>query len=125
MATRIYLPDTSGGPGISPAVSASWQMTDASFNRIVAATTKSGTPHTIRVLANTAIYNNPSYGVKRQYIYGPIGQQTITGTVKGQIYCSESGLDLDAMRAMVIRVIAPDGVTVRGTLLSDLPVALA
>lgn len=55
----------------------------------------------------------------RQYVSEPIsGNQTISGTIKGQMLCRESSGQLNATIAISIRVVSNDGNTIRGTLLA-------
>lgn len=64
-------------------------------------------------------FNSTTYDVAAaQYVYGPIGAQTITGNVVGQIRICENTAPLDASAQMVVRVIGADASTVRGTLLA-------
>lgn len=75
--------------------------------------------------AVNTVYNGPTHVLMRQYISDPIFGQTITGTVKGQIYSAESISDTDACSEVAIRVLSGDGATVRGTLLAGFRGALA
>lgn len=50
--------------------------------------------------------------------------QTISGTVKGQFRCQEDPATADLCRALIIKVVNPVSLTVRGTLLSHFPGSL-
>lgn len=54
----------------------------------------------------------------RQYVSDPLDAQTITGTVKGQVYCQTSAASSNPTLAVVIRVFSNDGSTERGVLLA-------
>lgn len=52
-----------------------------------------------------------------RFLSGPlVGDQTITGTLKGQVLSRESATTLNAHNQMTARVVSNDGQTVRGTL---------
>lgn len=112
MSTRLYLPSSSAAPPISPAVDSAFDVTTG-LDRIMATTTKTGTALTSK--AAGAVTSQKA--VSRQYIYGPLNAVTISGTAKGVIRASGSGGG-GVLGWMVIRVLAPNGTTVRGTLLS-------
>jgi len=116
MATRLYLP-SSGAAAIAPAFDAAWERSDNAV-KFAAVTTKIGSTMTTSG-GIFCQFNSTTYDVAAgQYVYGPIGAQTITGNVVGQIRFTENTASLDASAQMVIRVIAPDATTVRGTLLA-------
>jgi hypothetical protein len=70
---------------------------------------------TTKTSATTSAIGNVA---NRQYIFGPLAAQTISGTVKGQLIGLESNAAADGTPAIGIRVIAPDASTVRGTALA-------
>lgn len=123
MATRLYY-NSGGTAPISPTVHSGWTDTDSSFFRSTASATKQSSPY-VNKINSVSTWRSPTLQVIGQFIYGPIGAQTITGNVKGQMYCSESNADTDAMRAIVARVVSADGTVVRGVLYSGLPGVLA
>jgi len=116
MVTRLYIP-SSGSTAITPAADSSWEAAGAMTRHplnIVKSQTSITTVTATKAIANTA------YDICRiQGIYGPLAAQTISGNVKGVIRVSESNAAADASSQLVIRVIAPDGTTVRGTLLAS------
>lgn len=117
MATRIYAP-SSGAPAISPAVSASWTSTPGIFDRHAAFTTKqnTGLSTILYIVDGSAADQDHCF---RQYVYGPIGAQTISAqTVEASFRISETALGNNLFLTMTIRVIAPDATTVRGTILA-------
>jgi hypothetical protein len=62
----------------------------------------------------------PRCSLGKQYIYGPLAAQEISGTVNGLISTFESMVAASLYMAVVIRVLSNDFATVRGTLLSQL-----
>lgn len=116
LVTRLYLP-SSGAAAIAPAFDAAWERTSDAL-AFAAVTTKIGSTMTTSG-GIFCQFNSTTYDVAAaQYVYGPIGAQTISGNVVGQIRILENTANLDASAQMVIRVIAPDATTVRGTLLA-------
>lgn len=123
MATRIY-PST-GSAAISPTVDGSWEFSDPSFSRwpAAASTATYPTAGNSSTALGSGVANDDTCVF--QLVFGPIAAQTITGTVKGQFGCREANAASDADGQVVIRVIAPNGSTVRGTLLASDTSALA
>lgn len=67
----------------------------------------------------TGAVAGPADVVCRCYLSAPlVGNQTITGTVKGQIPGTENNAAADATTQISIRVVSGDGATVRGTSLA-------
>ncbi len=115
VATRLYLPST-GSPAISPSFGAGWEKT-ANAVRLAADVGKSSTAmSTGSDLSGSATANFDV--LHYQYIYGPIGAQTISGNIKGQILVIEDLATYDLKTQMFVRVVGSDGVTERGTLLN-------
>lgn len=116
MASRIYLPSTGAAP-ISPAFSTEWDIT-GSADRIAAVSTRISSAMTAKAIANTTSAGNSDRDrLARQYIFGPIvGSHTITGTIKGQIRCNESATNMNLRSQIVVRAVAPNATTFRGTL---------
>lgn len=116
-ATRLYLP-SSGTPEITPGFDANWEKTTGAVQH-PCSTTKTSTA--ISNLGNSENSSTTPYDVLTvQYISTTLdGDQTISGTVKGQIHCSESNSLANFMRAFNIYVVSGDGSTVRGVLLAD------
>jgi hypothetical protein len=113
MATRIYLPST-GTPPISPAASATWNAFVGSRRRR-AVLTRIGSAMSTgwTALDDSASTLNFALG---QWISDPLAVQTITGTFKAYMRCSETGTAGDFKSQIIIRVLSLDGTTVRGTL---------
>jgi hypothetical protein len=112
MATRLYLPSTSSAPAISPVDDAAWTHTQ-NFARAIASATKIASAMTTYSHTNGSTADK--WIIVRQYIFGPLAAQTIAGTVSGRARGIESAGSVDALHAIGIRTIAPDGSTVRGT----------
>jgi hypothetical protein len=130
MATRFYLPGYQVWPHpLEHTFSASWGETN--IERTV------GTSRVIMVAPSSDVdaefptahgnfYDNtgvaaagPLNVLIRALCSHPLdGDQTITGTVKGQIRAIESNASANAMAQMTIRVMSNDLQTVRGTLLA-------
>lgn len=108
--TRFYLPST-GTAEISPAFTASWNLT-TSADQIRCSTIKQATTMTSKTTANGSSIQNI---LNRQYVSDPIAGQTISGTVKGQIRGNESKNSMNGFCSIIIRVVSNDGSTDRGT----------
>lgn len=118
----MYLPSGSVA-AVSPAFDAAWNITSSATRRI-ALTATSGTP-----LANNSCgiaVSNGDNCLAAQFVSAPLlGDQEISGTIKGQVGAREFTTALDAMAQLVVRVVSNDGSTVRGTLLSAQAEALS
>ena len=115
VTTRLYL-ETVTAPSISPTFSSAWEDTSSAVRRV--ADVARGSATNLDMQVNPASTTNPSDILRAQWIYGPIGAQTISGNVKAQFLADESNADANSTLQMLIRVVASDGTTVRGTLLS-------
>lgn len=121
MATRFYLP-TTGAAAVNPAYDASWEDTSQAGSRIKMVTAKIASAFgSITATKNSA--TNPYDILARQYVSDPIVAQTITGTLTGQLRCSENFGSADAIAQIVVWVVSNDGTTVRGTLMATTPTA--
>jgi hypothetical protein len=125
--TRFYL-EASGSTAaaVSPATDASWHDATSLLERLATSPTKAGT-----TLANKA-GNASATGLAdrnvlhMQYVSAPlVGDQTISGTVKGIIRGAEANLAANMRTQLVIRVCSNDGSTFRGTLRASDSEALA
>jgi len=114
MASRFY--PITGTPAISPAVTSGWEVTGPSFARILMDRSPINYTSTSSSSAGSGVANQDT--IDLQMIIGPVMAQTIAGNVKGQIAAREGNANCDARIQGTIRVIAPDGTTVRGTLLN-------
>ena len=113
MATRLY-PAGASTP-ITPAPGNAWEVT-TSFNRAAASIDPADYAFYNLAGNGTGTANDDRLGL--QLIYGPLAGGSISGTVKGQCLAREAAAGSDARTQALIRVIAPDGSTVRGTLLA-------
>lgn len=129
MATRLYF-GNGVTPPITPAVDASWEFTSGLTRRVLEPS-KGNTPDAaLESLASGNVNTNSPAGavdaVVAQYISAPLsGNQTISGTVAGQMRMQESNAAADMRVQCVIRVLSNDGTTVRGTLIASNAGALA
>jgi len=125
MATRLYLGRESvdpGGPSFTP--SAAWEKTTGA-NLSLRAKVGVNVTHALATTTIAAQGTSGNDTLLNQYISPPLdSNQTITGTVKGQVRMSESAAGLDARAQIIIRVIDSGG-TVRGTLLAEDTAALS
>jgi hypothetical protein len=122
MPTRFYFTATAA-PAITPAYGVEWDKTTNAVRRLLS----QGKNTTIAATSSDAEIgaSSPYDILNRQVISKPLKAQTIGGTVKGQMLCSQNADDADmCCRAMVIKVVSADGGTVRGTLLSQFPASL-
>lgn len=119
MATRFYLPSSTGGPAapVSPAFDAGWELTTGG-DRVGCRVTKgTTTTETVGPRAKT-VATNPANVLTRQYVSVDTipDSRTISGTVSAAMRAYESSSSANVYLQMVIKVVAADGVTVRGTL---------
>lgn len=123
-ALRLYLPSTvQTSPPISPASDAGWEKT-SEMDRALASTSK--TNSAITAVTVTKDSTSTTYDmVRRQYLYGPLDAGTISGQALSVVRVLEDASSRDASSQFAIRVIAPDGTTVRGTALALSASALA
>lgn len=122
MATRIYLPSTGAAP-ISPAFGGggAWGVT-AGCDRLKAVTAKISSSMATKSSngdgVGTSSLGSLSHLI-RQYVYGPIGAQTFSGTITGQIRGSESATSNNQRPCLTIYVVDSVGTTVRGTVFAN------
>lgn len=111
MPTLIYLP-SSGAPDVTPST---WifpnQINPVTYK---AATTKAGTALTTKTEATGT--TSPTTRAMVRWVIGPLAAQSISGTVRAVIRCSESNTGANATLAMAIKIIQPNGAD-RATLL--------
>lgn len=117
MATRFYLPSTGAAP-VSPAYDAGWEDTANATSRLAMVTTRIDSSFVQASALETGSSTvNARDLLIRQYVSNPLsGNQTISGTLKGQMQISENNAAANFMPQMVVRVVSGDGTTVRGTL---------
>lgn len=117
MATKFYFQSTASSP-ITPAVSASWDFSIASFARYPTSTTKAGqTLQFISLNGNgDSADTNYCFG---QWISYPLAAQTIIAQqVRIQMRCMEEAARCNQFLTATVRVLSSDGGTVRGTICS-------
>ena len=116
VATRLYF-DRLTAPSISPSYDSGWEDTGSAVRRIMDLTPGDLTTSGQDFQVSESTTTNPYDVLRAQWVYGPIGAQTITGNVKAQFLATESAADADARAQMLIKVVSSDGSTSRGTLL--------
>lgn len=113
MATRLYLPST-GSPTISPAIDAGWnQNLTGGTERVKAVTAKIGSAVAQQTWSTSGTFG-PNAGFLKQVIYGPIGAQSISGTVTVNIKASENTSAGSVETALGVRILDSTG-AVRAT----------
>ena len=122
MATRFYFHGGSFVPSISPAYDSEWDRVNNAVRRLMSPSKLASISGTYSDLEGTS--TSPYDILARQLISRPLKAQTISGTVKGQLRCSESNAAADMCAALVIKVVSGDGSVVRGTLLRYFPANL-
>lgn len=116
MSTRIYFPSSGSAPPVNFALHSDWDITTG-LNRLMASTVKAGTALT-DVTTGTMTANGQQ-AIARQYAFGPLNPVTVSGTAKITIRALESAATVNAFGWLRLRVMAPDGTTVRGELLAS------
>ncbi len=114
MATRLYLGVVAGPT--SPAFTTGWEVTASAVRRVLDNATFADS--VAESLAVATALNSPASAVDvliAQYTSAPLDvNQTITGTIKGQIRALESNAAADLRAQIVVWTMKTDG-TVRGT----------
>lgn len=125
MATRLYLPGQPIWPMNVITPDAAWNDTANDqvdpWNILCTSSLVPGVGFfsAARAHDNTCALAGTNNVFLCNYVSPPLdGAQTITGTVKGQAHFLENNAAANAMVQLVIRVLAPDLSTVRGTLLA-------
>lgn len=108
MATRFYLPST-GAAAISPAYSSRWENAGVANRKAMVKSRISSAMASVTSNAHPGTTSNQDYAVA-QYVYGPIGAQTITGTIKGRVRALESATSANVRAYMVVRIVNSSGV---------------
>lgn len=115
MATRFYFPST-GASAVNPSYMA-WTGT-ANADRRAMVRTKINSAQTDKTCLALA-GSTAEFVLNRQYVSEPIsGDQTISGTFKGQVRCDQSSGNMNATLAVGIQIVSNDGTTQRGVLLA-------
>lgn len=121
--TRFYYP-SSGTPDITPAFDASWDDSEDAVRYPMPLARGSSAMATITSDEPATTTNNLDY-LAGQWISPPLVGGTFGGLLLGQMRVSESNAAANYRAQMVVRLMAPDGVTVRGTLFAGDVAALA
>lgn len=118
MATKLYLRATAGNPPIAPTPSASWTITTG-FLRMPMSTAKALNPMATLSFSDSNAANRSI--LLNQYVSATALEsgQTVTGgqTITAAIRASETNDGNNLFIAIVMRIIASDGTTVRKTML--------
>jgi hypothetical protein len=118
MATRLYFGPAA--PPVSPSFDASWEATGSAVRRLLE-DSKGNSGDAFESLAVATSLNSPAGAVDvliAQYVSPPLsGDQTISGTVKGQVRAQTSSTAGKLVAQVLIWVRKADG-TSRGTLLA-------
>jgi len=115
LTTRLYIGSFSTST-FAPTPDTSWE--DTSLVSTLELTTDRGSDTALAFQSNESSATNPLDICRLQLVYGPLGAQTFGGTVKAQFLADESDVDINSTVQMLIRIIAPDQATVRGTVLA-------
>lgn len=107
MATRFYFPN-SGAAAVSPSFGTGWNDTSGgSPDRIALA--KSHKNETAATKTETFNGSTPAFVLIRQFVSEPLADQTISGTVKGQLRGLTSQAAKLGTLAVAIRIVKNDG----------------
>jgi hypothetical protein len=113
MPTRVYLPYTAIPPAITPAVptgAGKWtEALGAGFIRSKATRDRVANDTPTNQQGQATSGTNPSTVCMRQYIFGPLAAQTLTGNVTGVIKAAESNAGYSATIAIGIRLVDSAG----------------
>lgn len=114
MATTIFLPPSSTvAPTIVPAISASWTTPKSTGWASVRGVTVKTSTAAVNDSHSVALSGKCCF---RQHIMPPFDvNQSVTGTVSWALWEASTTFSNTILSAVVIRVIQPDGTTVRGT----------
>jgi hypothetical protein len=108
-ATRFYLPST-GAAAVAPA-NDSWNMTSGAAAARAAVRTKIASAMETITSDNDGTVNHTI--LLRQYVSEPLGAQTISGNIKGQIRAKTSAGSDTHNLSISIRACSNDGATIR------------
>jgi len=100
---------------VSPPFDLGWGLS-TSADRLRCSRTKTGSGFASKAVAETLAL--ASSVLVRQYVSDPLASDRIDGTVRGVVRCMESASAANLRSQLLIRALAPDGVTSRGTLLA-------
>lgn len=111
MATRLYFPST-GSAGVAPAAWASgWNYQNGTVSTFPLLRSAGSSVATSLSLTNDATAT-ARFGSRARWVSDPLAAQSISGTIKGQIRCSENSTSNNATIAVAIIVINSSGTTV-------------
>jgi len=118
VATLFYY-EPVGGPTITPAFDAVWDQNSAALRRLLSPVSNGSLAAEVTFAdAETNATNNWDV-LLIQSISPPLAAQTISGTIRGQIRCSESNIAANDFGHIVVKAFSGDGGTSRGTLLDN------
>src|SRR5689334_22550776 len=117
MSTRFYLPSGTTASAISPAADSAWENAGSIVRKVAVKGTPSASA--MSTLSFSDGNANDQDCLLLQYVYGPIAAQTIQAqTINFQARYAETNSGNNLVNTLGVRVIAPDGTTVRGTVLA-------
>lgn len=109
LTTRLYLNDATAA-SIEPTGDSTWETAVPADEYFSVSTDRGSTAPSLSQVDNSATGDRH----RLTFVYGPLGEQTLGGNVTGQFITSESGAGTNATLQMLIKVVSPDGLTVRG-----------
>lgn len=120
MATRLYA--TATVPPITVTPESGWESTSLTAFRMGSVNVADYSATGVLASGSGVVNDDTACYV---IMYGPLAPQVISGTVKGQYLCREVNALSDARAQMIMRIVASNGTTFRGTLLAMDTAALA
>lgn len=112
MATRFYI-DSTNAPSLSPTYTATWDDQSFGIRRKANDTTPGGSAMTTK---QDTYPSSDTNGLVVQLTSRPVTAQTLSGTLTGVI--SVAGPASSGTYAIIVKVMASNGTTVRGTMLA-------
>lgn len=104
MATRIYLPSS----GSAPVTPSTWNF-GAQINPLTFEGVKTKIASAMTSKLEATGTTNPTARAMLRYVIGPLADQTISGSAKGQMRGLESNAGANASLAIAIKIIQPGG----------------
>lgn len=119
MATRFYMAG-SGTPSISPAFDAGWEQTGQAVRLSAVPKIKLSALSAPTNLTVTVPITTTQDILVAQFVSGPLPTQTISGLFSVVVLCDAlTSASVNGHLAYVLKIVSPDGGTIRGTLASD------
>lgn len=75
MGSKFYFPSNAATPGVSPAIHTDWTRSVSLIRRVPVRDNKTSSANADQSVTDAG--TNPSHEVRQQWVYGPIGAQTI------------------------------------------------